>query len=61
MLRIFSVDRQRQRQYSEVGMSQFARQLVYKAEISGARVMVADRWFPSNKDVFQLWLYQHRI
>jgi putative transposase len=37
------------RAVADVGMSQFARQLVYKAEMSGARVVVADRWFPSSK------------
>jgi putative transposase len=30
-------------------MSEFARQFVYKAEMSGAREVVADRWFPSSK------------
>jgi putative transposase len=32
-----------------VGMSEFAQRLAYKAELSGARVVVADRWFPSSK------------
>jgi putative transposase len=34
---------------ADVGMSEFARQLVYKAAMSGARVVAADRWFPSSK------------
>jgi putative transposase len=37
------------RAVADVGMSEFSRQLAYKAEMSGARVVVADRWFPSSK------------
>jgi len=33
----------------DVGMSEFGRQLTYKAAMSGAQVVVADRWFPSSK------------
>jgi putative transposase len=40
------------RAIADVGMSEFARQLVYKAEMSGARVVVADRWFPFSKMCF---------
>src|SRR5215470_13444016 len=31
------------------GMFEFGRQLAYKAAMTGARVVMADRWFPSSK------------
>ena len=34
---------------SDVGMSEFRRQLVYKAEWYGCEVLLADRFFPSTK------------
>jgi putative transposase len=37
------------RAISDVGMYEFRRQLVYKADLYGARVVEADRWFPSSK------------
>jgi putative transposase len=33
----------------DVGLSEFRRQLAYKAELYGTVVEVADRWFPSSK------------
>ena len=37
------------RAVADVGMSEFGRQLAYKAEMTGARIIIADRWFPSTK------------
>ncbi|WP_124327039.1 RNA-guided endonuclease InsQ/TnpB family protein [Desulfonema ishimotonii] len=34
---------------SDMGFYEFRRQLGYKARISGVRVIIADRWFPSSK------------
>ncbi len=34
---------------SDMGFHEFRRQLDYKAQIAGAHVIVADRWFPSSK------------
>lgn len=37
------------RAISDVGLSEFRRQLSYKAQMYGTRVVVAGRWFPSSK------------
>jgi putative transposase len=37
------------RAISDVGLFEFRRQLDYKGALYGARVVVADRWFPSSK------------
>ena len=37
------------RAVADVGMSEFGRQVQYKATWSGSEVMVADRWYPSSK------------
>jgi putative transposase len=37
------------RAVSDVGMHEFRRQITYKARLYGARVVVADRWYPSSK------------
>jgi putative transposase len=37
------------RAVSDAGFFEFRRQLEYKARMYGARVVVADRWFPSSK------------
>ncbi|HTV92099.1 MAG TPA: RNA-guided endonuclease TnpB family protein [Verrucomicrobiae bacterium] len=37
------------RAISDVGLSEFRRQLEYKATMAGSRLVVADRWFPSSK------------
>ena len=37
------------RQLSDLGMGEIRRQLTYKAEWSGVRLIVADRWFASSK------------
>src|ERR1700736_413159 len=37
------------RAVADVGMSEFGRQLTYKAAMTGASIVVADRWFPSSK------------
>jgi putative transposase len=37
------------RAIADVGMSEFRRQLTYKATMHGTRIVVADRWFPSSK------------
>ena len=37
------------RSIADVGMYEFRRQLEYKAAMHGARIVVADRWFPSSK------------
>lgn len=37
------------RAVADVGMSEFGRQVRYKAAWSGSEVMVADRWYPSSK------------
>lgn len=34
---------------SDTGMSEFRRQLEYKAETSGSKVVVIDRWYPSSR------------
>lgn len=37
------------RAISDVGWGEFRRQVAYKAEAAGVRVVVADRWYPSSK------------
>jgi putative transposase len=37
------------RHIAQLGMGEFRRQLIYKATAAGARVHVADRWFPSSR------------
>ena len=37
------------RSIADVGMYEFRWQLEYKAAMQGARIVVADRWFPSSK------------
>lgn len=37
------------RAVSDGGFHEFRRQLTYKARLYGARIVVADRWFPSSK------------
>lgn len=37
------------RSASDIGMYEFKRQIRYKAALSGARLVVADKWFPSSK------------
>ena len=37
------------RAISDMGLGVFRRMLTYKAEVSGAQIIVADRWFPSSK------------
>ena len=37
------------RAVADVGMWEFGRQLTYKSAMYGARIVVADRWFPSSK------------
>jgi putative transposase len=37
------------RAVADVGMFEFRRQLEYKAAMQGARIVVADRWFPSSR------------
>lgn len=34
---------------SDMGFHEFRRQVDYKSQISGAHVIIADRWFPSSK------------
>ena len=34
---------------SDMGFHEFRRQLDYKAQIAGAHLIIADRWFPSSK------------
>jgi putative transposase len=34
---------------ADIGAFEFRRQLEYKAALSGARIVVADRWYPSSK------------
>jgi putative transposase len=41
------------RSISDMGFHEFKRQLLYKAELSGARVVLADRWYPSSKTCSQ--------
>lgn len=42
-------NRRLSRAISDVGWGEFRRQLVYKAELHGTRLIVADRWFASSK------------
>jgi putative transposase len=37
------------RAVADVGMFEFRRQIEYKAAMSGARIVVANRWYPSSK------------
>ncbi|MDY7017540.1 MAG: RNA-guided endonuclease TnpB family protein, partial [Nitrospirota bacterium] len=37
------------RSIADMSFFEFRRQLTYKAEMRGGRVIVADRWFPSSK------------
>jgi putative transposase len=37
------------RSIADIGAFEFRRQLEYKATIHGARIVVADRWFPSSR------------
>jgi putative transposase len=37
------------RHIAQLGLGEFRRQVTYKAEAAGARVHVADRWYPSSK------------
>jgi putative transposase len=37
------------RAVSDVGMHEFRRQITYKARLYGARIVTADRWYPSSK------------
>lgn len=37
------------RAMADVGMYEFRRQIAYKCDIYGKRLVVADRWFPSSK------------
>jgi putative transposase len=37
------------RAISDMGLGMFRQMLTYKAEVYGAQVIVADRWFPSSK------------
>ena len=37
------------RAINDMGLGMFRRMLTYKAELSGAQIIVADRWFPSSK------------
>ncbi len=37
------------RSIADVGMYEFRRQIAYKANINGSKVVVADRWYPSTK------------
>jgi putative transposase len=44
-----SANRHLARAVADVGMSEFGRQLTYKAALHGTRVVMVDRWFPSSK------------
>ena len=37
------------RAIADVGLHEFRRQIDYKAKLNGARIVVADRWYPSSK------------
>lgn len=37
------------RAIADMGFYEFKRQLTYKADMAGTRIVVADRWFPSSK------------
>ena len=37
------------RAISDLGLFEFRRQVEYKSEANGSRVIIADRWFPSSK------------
>ena len=39
------------RAIADVGFFEFRRQLEYKAEMAGSRVVVADRWYPSSRSL----------
>ncbi len=41
------------RSVSDAGFFEFRRQLGYKAAMTGAKVILADRWFPSSKTCSQ--------
>ena len=35
----------------DLGLYEFRRQLIYKAQMCGKEVVIADRWYPSSKPV----------
>jgi putative transposase len=37
------------RSIADAGMGELRRQIIYKAQLYGARIVVADRWYPSSK------------
>lgn len=49
------------RSIADMGFSEFRRQLEYKAERRGGRVVVADRWFPSSKTCSECGAVQGKI
>jgi putative transposase len=48
-VRAMMANRKLSRAIADVGAFEFRRQLEYKAKLAGARLLVADRWFPSSK------------
>ncbi|MFE6864680.1 IS607 family element RNA-guided endonuclease TnpB [Nocardia sp. NPDC057668] len=46
---------------SDVGWGEFRRQLEYKAEWAGVRLLVADRWYPSSKRCSQCGVVKTKL
>jgi putative transposase len=40
---------------ADIGFFEFRRQLTYKCELYGSKLVVVDRWFPSSKTCLRLW------
>ena len=49
------------RAISDIGFYELRRQLEYKAALSGAIVVVVDRWFPSSKTCSNCGCYQESM
>ena len=46
---------------ADVGMAEFRRQIEYKAEWHGRKVVMVDRWFPSSKTCSDCGSYQEKM
>jgi len=46
---------------SDMGCHEFRAQLAYKAQLTGAQVVVVDRWFPSSKTCSQCGAYHEGL
>jgi len=40
---------------ADMGFFEFRRQLTYKCQLYGSKLVVVNRWFPSSKTCLRLW------